>query len=252
MRILVTFALQQEFAPWRRRGGFEPDGWTEGKQTYRTRQGGIEVLALLTSVGSENAARAVDQVMRKQAFDLVISSGLAGGLKSEHRPGSLLAGRKVRRLGDGRELALPDSWLSRAKELGAQEAVFVTSERMAVTGKEKRGLGIGADAVEMESFAVIEQATERKVPAVIIRAVSDPVETDLPLDFNRVFDAKGRLRAASFAGQILSRPASVPGLVRLARQSRRASAALAEFLDRYVAAAARDWTGEQTGVSAGQ
>ncbi|HVB35159.1 MAG TPA: hypothetical protein VNJ52_12415 [Patescibacteria group bacterium] len=248
----MTFALGVEFAPWRRRAGFEPDGGTGARQAYRMRQGDIEVSAVLTSVGAENAARVVAQVMKENRFDLVISSGLAGGLRDAYRPGHVLVGRSVRRLEDGRELVLPAKWVEQAKNLGAQEAVFVTSARVAGTSREKRSLGTEADAVEMESFAVVEQAAAGGVPGVVIRVISDPVEAELPVDFNRVFDARGRVRPARLAGELLRRPATAAGLVRMARESRGASAILAEFLDRYVNAAARNGDGGETGNALGK
>lgn len=246
MRVLVTFALKEEFAPWRKRGGFEPDGAFGNGRAYRKRQGAIEVSVVLTSVGPGNAARVVAQVLEEKRFDLLISSGLAGGLRPMHRPGHVLVGRAVRRLENGQELAPLAEWVEGARKLGAREAVFVTSARVAGSGAEKRFLGIEADAVEMESFAVIEQAAARNVPAVVIRAINDPVETSLPVDFNYVFNASGRVRPARLAGELIRQPAAAAGLVRLARESRRAATALAEFLDRYITAAGRQWSGGTT------
>lgn len=210
------------------------------------REGNIEVSTLLTSVGPANAARAVGCALEQAEFDLVISSGLAGGLRPEFRPGDVLVGRSVRRPDDGREFVAPAEWLDRAKKLGAREAVFVTAPRVAGTMEEKRELGMHGDAVEMESFAVIEQANGRGVPAMAIRAVSDPLEAALPIDFNRVFDVGGRLRPERLAREVFRRPAAGPGLIRLARDSRRASAALAQFLVRYVDAAAQSRVGAGT------
>lgn len=90
----------------------------------------------------------------------------------------------------------------------------------------------------MESFAVLEAATSRGVPATVIRAVSDPVEGELPFDFNRAFDSDGRVRPAAIARQLARRPAAIGGLLRLAKDSRRAAENLGEFLERYTRAAA--------------
>lgn len=190
-------------------------------------------------MGQENAARAVGRILNEGAFDLVVSSGLAGGLRPGYRSGSILVSRAVRCLDDGREIEASTEWVRRARELGAEEAVFATSSRVVGTSDAKRSLGAEADAVEMESFAVIEEAKTRGIAAVAIRAISDPVEAGMPIDFSRVFDDKGRMRATSFAAQLIRNPGALTGLVRLARDSRRASVALAKFLDRYLAAAAQ-------------
>lgn len=234
---MVTFALGEELAPWRRRDGFRAERRDEG-EAYRKRQGNIEVLALVTGAGMEHASREAARALDGERFELVISSGLAGGLRPEHRPGSVLVARKLLRLEDGRELVPAAEWTELALQHGACEAVLVTSTRVASGTEEKRRLGLTADAVDMESFAVLEAAASRGVPAAAIRAVSDPLEGELPLDFNRVFDSRGRVRGAALAGQIVRRPAAIPDLLRLARASRRAAAILADFLERYTRAAA--------------
>lgn len=238
MRVLLTFALTEEFAPWRKRGGFQPVRLATG-EAYGRRRGDIELVALVTGAGPENAAREAARALGDGRYDLVISSGVAGGLRPEHRPGAVLAARRVRRLADGSELDPAAEWTQLAVEQGAREALFVTAAQVAGTAGEKRRLGETADAIEMESFAVLEAAAAHGVPAVAIRAVSDPVEAELPLDFNRVFDARGRVRGAALAGSLARKPSALAGLVRLARETRRAAAVLADFLERYAGAAAQ-------------
>jgi nucleoside phosphorylase len=245
VRLLVTFALAGEFAPWRKGERFERDGETGGREAYRMRQGAIQVVVLLTSVGPENAAAAVGRFLDTTPADLVISSGMAGGLQRGFEVGDVLVGRAVRRADDGCELRPPLKWLERARELGAKEALMVTSTRVAVTLEDKRRLAAQADAVEMESFAVMEQAAARGIPAIAIRAISDAGEEELPIDFNRIFDSGGRVRAGRVACELLRRPFAIAGLVRLVRKSRQASMALAEFLERFIATAAREFPMEE-------
>lgn len=251
MRILVTFALPEEFASWRKDGGFSPAANDGGGETFCRRESDTELMVLLTGAGSANAAPLVRAALDARPFDLVISSGLAGGLRPEHRPGALLAARLVRRLENGSELPAAGEWFDLALRMGARPAVFVSSAGLAASAAEKRALGAGADAVDMESFALLAEAASRRTPGIAIRAVSDPVEFDLPLDFNRVIDPRGRVRAGPLAAALAARPAAIPGLWRLARDSRRAAAVLAHFLERYVNAAARMGRGEEAGVSAG-
>jgi nucleoside phosphorylase len=238
VRFLVTFALGAEFGGWRKRGGFRAER-REGTEAYRKQEGAIELVVLVSGAGMENAGRAATWALEREPFDLVISSGLAGGLRPEHRLGTVLVARKVLRLEDGRALEPAAMWSRLAVEEGASEAVLVSAMRVAGTAEEKRQLGRTADAVEMESFAVLEAAAARGVPAAAIRAVSDPVEGDMPVDFNRVFDRRGRLRGAALAGELARKPTAIAGLLRLARESRHAAEILGEFLERYTRAAAK-------------
>jgi adenosylhomocysteine nucleosidase len=232
VRVLVTFALAEEFAPWRKQGGYRPVRLAAA-EAYRARSGDIELMALVTGAGPENAAREAARALGDGRYDLVISSGVAGGLRPEHRPGTVLAARRVRRLADGRELVPAAEWTERA-------VVFVTADHVAGTASEKRRLGETADAIEMESFAVLDAAARHGVPAAAIRAVSDPVEAELPLDFNRVFDGRGRVRGVALAGALARKPGALAGLVRLGRDTRRAAAILADFLERYTRTAAQE------------
>src|ERR1700687_4204391 len=89
MRILVTFAVDAEFAPWRKLREFRrvskvPFEIHDASFSNRT------VRVLLTGIGWECARRTANPVM-EDVFDACISSGLAGGLKPEHRIGEILA-----------------------------------------------------------------------------------------------------------------------------------------------------------------
>ena len=106
-------------------------------------------------------------------------------------------------------------------------------DRVAVTSEEKRTLRAetGAIAVEMESAAVRQKAKEWQIPFFHIRAVSDTAAHDLPLNFNEYREGTGDFSRSRIAMTALSRPfTTLPRLIRFARDSRRASEALGEFL----------------------
>ena len=86
----------------------------------------------------------------------------------------------------------------------------------------------------MESFYILAAAAHKDVRAVAIRAISDDVESSLPLDFDRTFNERGAVSVSKVLGQIVTRPHRIGGLIRLAHESERAAAALAGFLDAYV------------------
>src|SRR2546429_8452304 len=86
MRVLVTFAVEAEFAPWRKLRGFEK--MTKGKaQFFRARIGASEVNVLLTGVGGKNAWVQATKVICDGEVDFCISSGLAGALRPEYHLG---------------------------------------------------------------------------------------------------------------------------------------------------------------------
>ena len=242
MRVLVTFALETEFAPWRNLGRFRRSSWGP-IDLYVAEIGGAEVGVVLTGVGPKQAAFAAPKAIEAEheALRFCVSSGLAGALRPEYKIGQILAARSV--LSEKPHSEAPDRvvessapLVSFADELGATvTANFYTAGHVVCQADEKRHLAHMAEAVEMESFEVLRAAALRSIPAVAIRAVSDVADEDFPLDLNRVIDDEGRVSFPRVMGQVAQYPRSIPGLIKLGRRSRRAAESLAQFLDRYVA-----------------
>ena len=91
-----------------------------------------------------------------------------------------------------------------------------------------------AEAVDMESFFILNEAQERAIPGVAIRAVSDAADESLPMDFTQVLDERGRVRISRLAGKIARAPQRIPALIRLGSASRRGAKRLARVLDKTI------------------
>jgi adenosylhomocysteine nucleosidase len=232
MKILVTFAVDAEFAPWRALRAFRRVAAEPVPMFASESPDGILRVAL-TGMGPAAASRAAEWLFA-EPYDLCVTSGLAGGLKRQYRAGQVLVARAVREARTGRELVCDAATLETARRSGARPvARFLTREDVVQSAGEKSALGMDADAVEMESYIILERAARAGIPAAAIRAVSDPVETNLPLDFNRVVDGRGQIRAGALLRQVARQPQRVPALVRLGVESRRAAVRLAGFLERF-------------------
>jgi hypothetical protein len=55
----------------------------------------------------------------------------------------------------------------------------------------------------------------------------------MPYDFERARDAQGQIRVMGIVSQVLRRPAGLPDLLKLGRDSKFASKRLADFLDAF-------------------
>ncbi len=244
MKILVTFALGAEFAPWRRLRDFVPVKFGDSA-FYRTQAGNAEVAVFLTGAGAKVMGLFMDLLAAGPGFDVCISSGLAGALRPEHLPGEVLAARSVCRPVARADLAserirCDSDLLEGAGQCGAKIVEqFYTSDRIVAATREKARLGEFADAVEMESFDILREAGAWGTRAVAVRAVSDALDHDLPLDFNRVLTPRGEVSIARILGEVARTPRSLPALLRFGRQSRRAAEHLVRFLDVYVEALSR-------------
>ena len=233
MRILVTFALDWEFKPWLRLGGFRSG--SENGRAFRAEIAGHHVSVILTGVGPANAARSIRNFV-DEVPDLCITSGLAGGLKHQHRPGDILAARSARAENSGSSYESDKGLFTAAVECGAKPVdQFVSSDRVVRTAQGKLRLSGAADAVDMESFAIMKEMSGLGVPCVAVRSVSDSVEMDVPCDFDRALDHSGRIRIARVLIQVASDPRQAWPLARLGMRSSRAAASLARYLNGYIA-----------------
>jgi adenosylhomocysteine nucleosidase len=235
VKVLVTFAVETEFAPWCRLRRFRRTS-LDAVPVYEGRLDAAELRVVLTGIGPRHATRTVRAVL-SDAPDLCISSGLAGALKPEQRVGEILVARATSFAPVDSLIRSEESLIELAAGCGARPVeMFRTSDRLVRTAREKSRMGLEADAVEMESYAVLAEAARWGVPAVAIRAIGDTFDVDLPYEFDRALDRHGQIRLSGLLAQIAQRPQRLPALVRLGRQCRRAAASLALFLSQNVGA----------------
>ncbi len=243
MHILVTFALDAEFAPWRLLRPFRPGKWGL-TDAHWTEIGGAKVGVVLTGIGPRQAALKASEIVweSNEAARICISTGLAGALRTEYKLADLLVARTVSSgvAQESRVIDCDPSLVALAGAHGARIAGRLhTADRVISTAAEKQNLAAAADAVDMESFEVVKESLAYGVRSVVIRAISDTAEEDLPLDMDRVLTGDGRVSRSRVLGQLVRRPWALPGLLRLGSRSKRAAEALAHFLDAYVIALAR-------------
>lgn len=241
MKILVTFAVDAEFAPWRKRNDFKVVsrkfvGQDSSVKLYRTEGNGLDVDVLLTGIGWSPAATAsMVGELESRRPDVCISSGLVGALSSDLHHGQVLVAARVLRSDTSGSLATSFALMTAAVNSGATSVkTFVTNGGIIGDARSKRAMSSLGDAVEMESFHVLASACSAHIPSVAIRAVSDTVDQDLPMDFAKVVDRAGHVRWTKMAREIGRHPGKISSLIQFGRESRRAAEKLADFLDRYI------------------
>ena len=232
MKILVTFAVRAEFAPWERRRNFlRLRGDTP---VFETEFGGAKVRAVLTGIGQEHALDAAKRVFAYKP-DLCISTGLAGAARGGYQVGDVLAARLVSEVGEPVAVASHRELLATALDCGARHIeCLATSKALVASPERKREIASQAEAVDMESYVILAEAARSGVPALAVRAVSDTSDFEMPYDFAAACDAQGQVRVAGVLAQVLRKPSGLPALLKLARSSRAASRRLAIFLDAFI------------------
>ena len=215
-----------------------------GPAGRESQAGSLHVLLIRTGIGSDRARSIAQQILKSQSCDVVISTGFAGALNSSPI-GSLVIGTEVL-LGQFRDLS-PCSHQSRIVchpdwvktslniQMGPyplQYGRFVTMDRVLTHASQKHILEkrTGAVAVDMESGAIGQVALQHGLPFLIIRAISDGVNEDLPLDFNMFLKPSGWVGGVR---HVLFNPRCWMGFWRLYRNSRKAGLQLSGFFEKF-------------------
>jgi adenosylhomocysteine nucleosidase len=233
MKVLVTFAVEAEFAPWRRLRELQPI--KIGKITvYQAQIGRADVDFVITGMGMQNARR-VAEVLLSQPYEFCITAGFAGALSEQHLRGDILVAEAIQELGNPRTLVCNQNLAYAARDNGAKLVkTFLTCNEVASTAAEKRRLASLADAVEMESFAIVAAAQQHHTPTVAIRVISDSSRQDMPTGVGTMVNARGEVSVGRVVRYITRHPLQLPALIRLGRDSKAAAESLARFLDTFL------------------
>jgi len=241
MRILVTFAVEAEFAPWRKLRSFRekhlvPEHWSGGIQVFETEIAGRIIWVHLTGVGARlKKTHHLGLCAQAAETDFVISSGLAGSLKPEYQVGDVVVPRRIGTLRDANGLKAGSTLVRSAEEHGAKPIdVLLTADHIVSTSEEKNRLATFGEAVDMESHVIMSEAALQDIPAVTIRGISDKSDEDLPIDFSEVLSEEGQVKKVPLIKQLWRRPSKTPDLIRFGVRSRRAAFRLTQFIDSFL------------------
>jgi adenosylhomocysteine nucleosidase len=187
--------------------------------------GAVRWLLVSDGPGASLAGRAAAEALSRASVRCILSTGLCGALDARWKPGDVVHAAEVI---DGQGTR----WESLDPGAGTEPVRLLSVGRVAATIDEKRGLAVatGAAVVEMEAAAVAAEAARNGLPFYCLRAVSDGLEEELPMDFNRYRDSKGRFSRLRIAAACALRPWAVPALLRFDRQCRWSAGILGDYL----------------------
>ena len=156
----------------------------------------------VSGIGRIRARSAVEHVLRLSTPRLVIAAGFCGALIPTLKIGDIVRSPRI-----------------------------VTVDRLIGEAAEKKRLAEThlADAVDMESAAIEEVCTERGVPFLAIRAVSDMADASLSPELVRLISG-GDASVWQACRALVKKPSLLPVLLRLARDTKLAARNLAEVL----------------------
>ena len=195
-----------------------------GIPVHRVWIGDVDVTAATIGVGPAAAARSTVHLLDASATDVVLVSGVAGGLDPQVPIGTVVVPATVVNRGSGRRLhATPVKDVDLAGTIATSHELVVDEERQGALRAE------GVDAVDMETAAVAEVCSDRGLPWLAFRGISDRPSDGL-VDGSMIGMLKpdGRANPLAMARFVAMRPWKIPGLVRLGRDATLAARRAAE------------------------
>jgi adenosylhomocysteine nucleosidase len=214
--VLVVAALTRELAPLARRS-----------------HAGLALIE--TGEGPRNARRMLRSWLEKRSARAVINVGFAGSLSPLLQIGDIVVAREVRSRTESFDASASPLFQVAARIQNARPGIALTVDEIICEAKAKRRLAENfADGevvwVDMESAAIASVCGSLNVPFLIVRSISDALDEDLPLDFNRCRTSNGRVSARKVIGSLLVRPRALKGLIELQRRSEKCAERLAAFI----------------------
>jgi adenosylhomocysteine nucleosidase len=220
-RFIVAAAMDQELAPLKSRA--------------------LPNLHLLkTGIGVEKATQSLRRCLAQTRVRAVFGIGFAGGLSPELRTGDLVIGRRIRRSSitvsaSADLLAVAEK--VRLHDTSVHFGTLLTVDQVLGDSASKRSLAISLErhevgGVDMESSAIAQVCSECQVPFLIVRCITDRLDEDLPIDFNRCQNSDGEMDSKKVLLTALGNPKTLARLWRLRNRSKCCAENLTLFVER--------------------
>ena len=250
--IAIASALRQEISPLL---NFMNDAKKDEIDEVLFYQGELEGLPLTLvqgGIGKNNAIKAANCLLDSRKVDLLISAGVAGGIRAGIHVGDLIVAERVgytrQNQFDGDELQIESDYVCKQEVVQSAKLLsndldmrfhfgnMLTVDKVISLASTKKKIGEQTPflAVEMESAAVAEVAGRRGVEFAAIRSISDDIEDDLHFDYDSIMSDEGKVKVTSVALEVMKNPQKLALLSRLNKQTKRAARNLAFFMSKLI------------------
>ncbi|MCF6157207.1 MAG: hypothetical protein E3K32_01240 [wastewater metagenome] len=247
--IAIFFALRQEIESLRSQVNILRKVRYAHAVFYQSEYCGLPITLIQMGVG-KNVQEIIQQLSKQFKIQLMVSSGFAGSVNPAVTVGDLVIGKQVlysfQEELEGEiqiDSLLPCDPLvvSLATKLCNTDTFklycgdILTVNTIVRKSSTKKHIGTqtSAVAVDMESFAIAEQANAMGVPFIAIRSISDDMNEDMEINENMVTKG-GNVSIPATALHLLNKPHHIPYLNRLRKQTKLAANALSVFFPNFI------------------
>ncbi len=177
------------------------------------------IRVICSGTGAKNAEFASITLVNN-GVERLISWGCAAGIHESLQPGHLVLATHC--IADDGVLDADLDWLNLVKPLIPQQinmhlCRLAESDHVVATSSEKLKVAqkTGALALDMESTAIAKVAQLYSLPFLVVRAIADPVEMNLPKAVNYALDCEGDVNMAKLLSYLARHPTELAGLIKL-------------------------------------
>jgi adenosylhomocysteine nucleosidase len=204
--ILLLGAFAQEIDGLRRQLDVEEAVAEPGYELYRGKYGNRDILLVRTGMGKERAESATKSVLDHYPVAAIVSVGFAGGLNPELEIGDVvLCSTLYYANGTDQQASKAEPYTSDAGLISLASDVLedigisgrigssVATLELDIDPQKQQDLAetFHADVVEMESYWIARIASDRGIPFIAIRSVSDRGNDVQP--FDEILSPEGNL-----------------------------------------------------------
>ena len=252
--LAVVCAMRQELRPIMAKMNVSGRHNVDGAMFYHADLNGLPLTLVQSGIGRNNAIKATNYLLNTLKINLLITSGVAGGLRQGVNVGDLVISENV---GYSKQSDFEGEGLSLESNYSCKEEYIQIARRLCSDLEMKHHFGnlltvdkvisqaktkkkIGEEnaflAVDMESAAVAEVAHERGIGFMAVRSISDDIEDNLQLDYDGIVSDEGKVRVSNIALQVMRSPQKLTHLKRLNKQTKTAAKNLSVFMLQFIPA----------------
>ena len=208
---------------------------------------GTSIVLVRTGMGKDCALGVLEAVLKKINPSLVVSIGYAGGLSLKLNVGDLVIADHILEISQTatcindhsvgfQQLALLEG-LNFPEQIVVHRGTLITVDRVVYDSSLKQELGsrYNALAVDMETSALVAHTTEKKIPFISIRAISDTVDQSL-VDISSLIDRGGEISKLKSAWYVATHPHTIQNFISLRGQSQKATSNITKTLEVFLRA----------------
>lgn len=236
--IAIVAALDDELSSLRAKMLVDESIYRDAALLIRGRLFNQPAVVLRSGIGVPAMQQALELCFKEIAPQCVLHIGYCGGADPSLVVGDIVIATRVVDAATDQTYATSENLVAKARDVCKQRELRSWAGGVTTVGEflqdphEKAFVGTRYDAiaVDMESAALAKACVMRDTPALVIRAVFDPLDMHVP-DLSSVLDEAGNPEPLALAYRLITRPKELLHIPRLHYSACQARNSLSSFVE---------------------